>query len=461
MDLPARFLQHVRDRGLLPRRSRVVVACSGGADSVALAVLVAEHADELGRVGVVLAHLDHGLRHDSPADLRSVRAHAEALGVAFHGERREVGPGSPGRSPEEAARDVRYAFLVETARIHDAGHVVTAHHADDQAETVLQRVLRGTGPAGLAGIPQRRALAPGIELVRPLLPFRREELREFLREREIRWVEDPTNRDGNERARLRRLGIPALIESVGRDPVPLLARLAANVAESKGPLGEGVAGCFVTREADGLRLHAGFERLPRALQAGVLRVRLPHLRGGAALSRAELDRLLAGIAGSESNAVAGVALERRTRGWLLTPTRADGPDAPPPPHPIGVAAPGVTKLWDGFTIRVSIDDASNAPFLRRLATSDGSVEIVDAHRLIGALHARTRRDGDRVQPIGGTSAARLGHVLQRRGVPAPDRDRIPLICDAQGIVWAAGACMADRVRVQSGTRRIATLTLAS
>jgi tRNA(Ile)-lysidine synthase len=235
----ADFVGHVRREELLAPGDRVLVACSGGADSTALALLVARAARRLSLGAVTIAHLDHGLRRESRADARFVERLAERLALPVVSERHEV-KRRRGESPEAAARRVRYGFLESAARTTRANVIVTAHHMDDQAETVLLRVLRGTGPRGLAAIRASRPLRRGsrIRLVRPLLAFRRERLREWLERWRETWREDPTNVGGNARARLRRRAMPVLRECVGRDPVPLLARLAAHAAsrrESKRP----------------------------------------------------------------------------------------------------------------------------------------------------------------------------------------------------------------------------------
>lgn len=230
----ADFVGHVRREGLLAPGDRVLVACSGGADSTALTLLVARAARRLSLSAVTVAHLDHGLRKGSKADARFVERLAERLALPVVSERHEVSR-RRGESPEAAARRVRYGFLEQAARTTRSNVIVTAHHMDDQAETVLLRMLRGTGPRGLAAIRASRPLrrASRIRLVRPLLVFRRERLRDWLERWREKWREDPTNVSGNARARLRSRAIPVLRDCVGRDPVPLLARLAANAARRR------------------------------------------------------------------------------------------------------------------------------------------------------------------------------------------------------------------------------------
>lgn len=171
----------------------VVVAASGGADSTALADLLVAS----GGWTVVLWHLDHGLRADSPADALAVAALGRRLqvevvceGAAIAGLARQAGIGQ-----EEAGRHERYRRLDQVCRRLGAGAACTGHHRDDQAETVLMQILRGCGPEGPPGIPAERALPSGVRLLRPLLGCSRQELRDHCRARALPWRDDPSNAD--------------------------------------------------------------------------------------------------------------------------------------------------------------------------------------------------------------------------------------------------------------------------
>ncbi len=192
-------------------RVQVVVAVSGGADSVGLLRGLVSLA-ESDRSTLVVAHFDHRLRPDSEDDAafvgdlcRHERVRYE-LGVAS----RDLAAESAG-SIEEAARDARYEFLTGVARRAGARYIATAHTADDQAETILHRIVRGTGIRGLAGIPASRELVPGITLVRPLLEFRRAEIVEYLNELGQPFRSDATNLDERfTRNRIRNTLLPVL-----------------------------------------------------------------------------------------------------------------------------------------------------------------------------------------------------------------------------------------------------------
>jgi tRNA(Ile)-lysidine synthase len=171
-----------------------LVGVSGGADSVALLLGLVRLEPAAGR-RLVVAHADHGLRAESAADLAFVANLATDLGIRFVSRRLVVAGSGGGEGLEARARRLRYAFLAAAAHEIGARHVLVAHTADDQAETILHRILRGTGVAGLAGMRKSRHLADGVALVRPLLDVPREATRAFLVALGQDWREDASNAD--------------------------------------------------------------------------------------------------------------------------------------------------------------------------------------------------------------------------------------------------------------------------
>lgn len=355
VDLPAAFARHLRTSRLLGPEDRVVVACSGGADSVALLRLLAALRGTA-VADVAVAHLDHALRPDSADDAAFVARLAASLGLRSVVERRRVRP-RPRESPEEAARRIRYAFLADAARALGGTVVATAHHLDDQAETVLYRVLRGTGIDGLRGILPVADLA-GVRVVRPFLPFRRDALRRWLAGEGAGWREDPTNAAGNDRAVLRNEVLPLVRRLLRRDPAAPLARLA--------------------------ELAAAEPPLPRSPSP-----------------------------------------------------RPPAPEEPRAAHPLRVT-------WERRAADV-------ATFLERLRAAPGAVELLDAHRVSGRLRLRRSRPGDRFHALGLPKPQRLGHYLQRRGVPAAARAAVRVLCDDEGIVCVPGHGICARVALHDGS----------
>jgi tRNA(Ile)-lysidine synthase len=210
-----------------PSPARVVLAVSGGADSVAM--LRSWHAiRQGGEDRVVVASFDHGLRPESVADVEFAGQLAGRLGFGFvtGSPERAIEKGK-GYSIESAARRERYAFLNKVAVDHGASAVLTAHTADDQIETVLFRIVRGTGLAGLAGIPTRRRLAEGIDVVRPMLGIRRGEIEAYLGSIDQPFVDDSSNRSLSfARNRIRHVVLPLLRSEIHAGVDEALQRLA-------------------------------------------------------------------------------------------------------------------------------------------------------------------------------------------------------------------------------------------
>jgi tRNA(Ile)-lysidine synthase len=219
-----------------PAPADLVVAVSGGADSVALLRALAEIAP--GRL--VVAHLNHGLRGTASDEdeafvgrlVDGLRG-ATSLRLTVRLGRRDVAAAAAGDNLEAVARRVRYEWLAEVARAEGIGHVATGHTADDQAETVLFRLLRGTGLAGLAGIAHRRPLSPGVELLRPLLRVTRADVLAYLRAVGQDYREDASNADPRfTRNRIRQELLPLLAERYNPRVRDVLCRLAEQAAEA-------------------------------------------------------------------------------------------------------------------------------------------------------------------------------------------------------------------------------------
>lgn len=214
----------VRERGLLSPRDHVLVACSGGPDSTVLLHVLHRLRSELG-ITLCVASVDHGLRPESSSEVARVGAFASALGVPFYSARVELA--KEGASLQARARELRYGALQEVARARGVACIAVGHTQDDQAETVLARVLRGAGLRGLGGIEARRS--DGI--IRPLIDCRRADVRAYAVERELPFVDDPSNHQRTfERVRIRHEVLPAL---AAEDPrvVEHLCALSDEVTE--------------------------------------------------------------------------------------------------------------------------------------------------------------------------------------------------------------------------------------
>jgi tRNA(Ile)-lysidine synthase len=311
-----------------------LIGASGGVDSTVLVHGVHALAGEL-RIGLALGHVHHGLRGaEADADEAFVRSLGAALGAPVLVRRvaprslREGGPSRARPTLQEAARRLRYAALAEMAAATGAERIATAHTLDDQAETVLLRLLRGSGPAGLGGIPEH---SPDGRIVRPLLAVSRAEIERFARARGLLWREDASNRDlAYARARLRGDWLRGLGEAFNPQWLRAIGDLAeAQRRESEWiePLVTQEAEARLARDGEGWTLVCtGWDALPSALARRLARRVLHEAGAGRDVTRAHLERMLAllarGRTGAKLELPGGLVLERERGRVRLRPGRA-------------------------------------------------------------------------------------------------------------------------------------------
>ena len=380
---------------------RILVAVSGGVDSLALLLSAAEVA--AGRIGV--ASLDHGLRPESAEEVERVGQLAGSLGLPFHTASLGLAPG-PGA--EARAREARYAALERLARKHGYAAIATAHTADDQAETLLMRLARGSALRGAAGI-----RTDGPRLLRPLLTVRRVQTEARVAAAGLQPVRDPSNVDpGLFRTRIRHHVLPVLRQAAGPGVVERLARFARSAAEDEELLGT-LAGQALERVREGPGLDAvGVRALPWPLRSRALRAWLESQ--GHPVS----DRLLRAVDAAITRG-GRTGLPRRA----VLATEGAYVRVLPPPEP----APAAVELRPGAPV-------SFGAF--RVMLGEGPGVPVGAAAL--PLVVRGRRPGDRVgAPAGPTR--RVQDVLVDAGVPVEDRGGWPLVADAGGrVLWVVG-----------------------
>ena len=281
----ARVRQTIAAHRLLAPRSRVVIGVSGGADSVALLQVLAalQHDWDL---ALHIAHLDHGLRAESEHDAEFVRTLGTHRHIPTTIERREVSSicSREGWSLEDGARRIRYQFLLDVARRQSASAIALAHTADDQAETVLMRLLRGTGLMGLGAIPFKRPLEE-VWVVRPLLDVRREDVLAYLERERLTYREDATNADARfVRNRIRHQLLPLLERDYNPNIKGALTQLAEQSRSDYAYLQDAAQRQWKrlanTRQPFEVSLSvAAFLRQPKALQRQLVRQAIQRLRG--------------------------------------------------------------------------------------------------------------------------------------------------------------------------------------
>ncbi len=446
----------------------LVVAVSGGPDSTALLLALTELQSSLG-LRLHVAHLDHGLRTDSTDDASFVEDLARKMGHPCTVERADVAAYRRQHrlSPEAAAREVRYAFLARVACEAGADAVALAHTRDDQAETVLLHLVRGGGLAGLRGMSTRstyRGAGGPVTLVRPLLDVGREETEAFCRSRGVTPRQDPTNLLTTIPRNHLRLNVLPQLRQINPQVGAALARLARSAALDvdymEGQVDQ-IWGKAVRESDGGLLLDCGaLNAQHRAVVQHLLRRAYAGVRGSKAdleqVHVEEMARLLLGPAGRKTALPGGVTLEVGPRDAWLSAGRPYPCPLPPLEGEYVLPASGEETVggW-----RVSAWEETSPAVL------DGGPfnAYLDRDVLGGELALRTRRRGDRFQPLGVHRAAasrsreqtttKLQDFLVDQRVPRSWRDQVPLVVSPRGIAWVVGWRIAHWARVTPQTRR--------
>jgi tRNA(Ile)-lysidine synthase len=429
----------------------ILVAFSGGPDSTALLAGIAELAAPLG-VSIRAVHLDHGLDADSARRAELAEDCAGRLGVPLDRERRAVAAlRRRGESLEEAARRVRYDFLAEVAAARGARWVLTAHHRDDQAETLLLRLRQGSGLEGLAGIREERGA-----LLRPCLAMTRAELAADCARRGLEPSDDPTNRDlRGARAYVRHRLLPAL----GRRDPDIAARLA-RVARAAGRALPAIEGQLTQALAPRLSEDGAVvvERrrllaIPNALRSAALAclgrlVGLSH--SPSARSQAELWRQLE--RGKALGCDCGPGWRWRASGEAVALGRTAGAARP---FTYTFAVPGHCDIPE-IGRRLTVLAAPIQGWM--LAGDPRRAGLAAGLRPGDQVEVRNRRPGDRVQPLGAPGERKLKDVLMDRRIPRAERDRLPLLCIDGRVAWVPGVTVDERFRLPpAGTAWVARI----
>jgi tRNA(Ile)-lysidine synthase len=446
-DLLKHIERSIGDRKLIRPGQSVLVAVSGGLDSMVL-LRVLTKLGKTRRWKLTVAHFNHRLRgRSSDADERLVGAAAEKMGLPFISGGEEVKEFARGHgfSLEMAARKLRHEFLAKTAAKERIKTIALAHHADDQVELFFLRLLRGAGSEGLAGM-KWRSPSPadgGIELIRPMLDQTKSELRNYAAREKIIFREDATNaRLDIKRNRVRGELIPLLMKRYQ----PALKRVILREMEVLSAEAQ-VIDAMARRWLKGKRRR--FEELPVALQRHCLGLQLPE--AGVAVSFGLIEELRESancpIAVSE-----GMTIYRDEKGRIRArEVRVEGFDAKKEAKyelkgGAGEINFGETRVfWE-------IKRVANGTF--RAANKGANCEFFDAERVGGTVILRHWRAGDRFQPSGMAKPIKLQDLFTNQKVPRAERHRRTVACAADGVIfWVEGLRMAERFKLDRKTTR--------
>ncbi len=471
MNLVIRVRQFVRQHDLIRPDSRVIAAVSGGSDSVALAYLLRDldAAGDLRLVG--LAHFNHQLRPEADADEAFAAAVAVALDRPIAIDRGDVAARADleHRSLEDAARASRHEFFERARLAAGADLVAVGHTRDDQAETFLLRLVRGAGFRGLAGMHPRNG-----PIVRPLLACRRDELRGWLVERGLSFVEDASNQDVSiPRNRVRAELLPLIESRFNPAAVDVLAdeaELARDAADWMDAAAAEAAARVVRVADDGSEIDAlALAALPLGLRRLVLWRALSRVAGARPIAFGHVDAVLrlnpetgarVDLPGQRAERIADrIVLKGRPAGT----TGRWAPDEQPGANlfQYSLSIPGEVVLREaGCRVLAEARPGGRDSLPSGAIVGNGSVAMVRRDSLGAVLGVRNRRPGDRFRPIGLDGQKKLQDFFVDRKIARESRDLVPLVVDqADRIVWVAGYGIDEAFRVTDPAQEVLILEL--
>ena len=406
--------------GELPE-GRCLAGFSGGADSTAMMLMLAAARDD-GRIQPEAVHVNHGLRDaESDGDEEFCRRFCAKLRIPFHAEHAFL----DGKSDENACREARFRCFRKVMDSTGIRTLVLAHNRDDLAETFLMRLFRGAGMEGLACMSARDE-RDDCTIYRPMLRMGREEIREALSRDGIRWREDSLNESAAYlRNRIRSELIPT-INDLSRGATERIANAAEILAGENEAL-QGITNQFLAGYAEEGRIDTeALQRQPKALQSRILRAwwkqNAPELEEHTLNLRqtAELKALASSDRG-KVNLPGGLYAVKSWHGLYLT----GFPKETPEPVPFGPEE----IAFGGIRLRTGPTEGN---------PGDGITEQEVPAGFFRGCVIRTRREGDRIRPFGMKGSRKLQDYFTDRGVDEPLRDRVPLICRGQEVLFAAG-----------------------
>jgi tRNA(Ile)-lysidine synthase len=450
------------ERGLWAEGDRIVAAVSGGPDSMALLHMLSALSQE-GKISVIAAHVNHGFRVDESAhELEVVKAYAEKLGVPCETVTFDL-PSyivETRLNRQAAAREKRYAFLHEIAQRHGASRIALAHHADDQAETVLMRVIRGTGLTGLAGILSKRS-EKNVELIRPMLRMKKSDILRYCDEQHVPYCIDSSNKERYYFRNIIRLDIlpylsqynPQLSQSLQR-----LAEVAGAEDEWMEKQTEALFAQLVTLSPDECAVSSNdLYGLHVALQRRLIKLILSYLsKETEKISFEQIETMrLAAASGAPGtwrmDAGAGIRCVREydVMRWFQVPQHTLS-DTSGYLYEVGRDASSLKVERSGWTFQFFYKSAS-----QHCKPASRYEACFDASELTYPLVVRNRRPGDRIQVLGLNGSKKVQDMFVDEKISPSERELYPLLFDAAGrLLWIPGIRRSNHALTESHTKDV-------
>jgi tRNA(Ile)-lysidine synthase len=509
--LESKVIDFIQRYSLIPRKELVVVGVSGGADSACLLHVLAKWRKELG-IKLYIAHLNHQLRGaESEADAEYVSNLAGSLGIPITVDRQDVAAYRIERncSIEEAARELRYAFLARVAREVGAQRIAVGHTRDDQVETILMHILRGTGITGLCGLAPCSPMAydsqgtslraevlsvakgqrSNLLVIRPLLDITREETASYCQEHQLDPRIDSSNLSPSFFRNRLRLHLLPLLRQYNPSVDQALLRLADIAKEDNAFIEQQTSGVWdeVARQENNTVYldKKQITSLPLALQRQLLRVAVTKLAGDVRdieASHIEAARSLLNKPASKRISLPhglichggyNELVITRLPSVIASPHSVIASEArqsqlppcpfPPLPGEFPLKVPGQT-VFPGWKVIASIvrERVASPSSRGTLGTGERTypsnlVAHFDLHKTGTKLFVRQRQPGDRFQPLGMSMPKKLYEFMVDAKIPRSWRSRIPIVCSPQQIIWVIGWRIDDRVKTTKANKEILRL----
>ena len=461
----------VKANGLCKSADKILLAVSGGADSTALLyAMAALKAEGVLSAELVCAHINHQLRGDeAERDEDFVIAQGGKLNLPVTTKRVDVRSFACENklSIETAARKLRIDSLIDIAKANNCRVVVTAHQKNDNAETILHRLLRGTGFRGLGGIQALRVFDDDIEFVRPLLCVGRDEIVEYLKEQNLKWQTDRTNYDCTYRRNyIRHRLIPALQQDCSGCLVEELFELSQSAQRFYGLV------CSCAEKAWPMVAECGGDRLKLVLerflsQSQAVKVELVR-RSLAAIGSGERDltqghfEMVLGLAeqkkGNTRVELPGGFVVCYEYGKLIFFKTKELQPAVQVRDSVKVDVPGKTRFGDYF-IEATVLEAEARAFEKFKAQKSEFVEWFDLDKVKLPLVVRFRRTGDRFWPLGLAGEKKVGKFLTAVKIPRQVREKMLIVTDAEKIIWAWPIRISEKTKISAETLRVLQLRI--
>ncbi len=445
------FKTFMAQSGMTRGGQRILVAVSGGLDSMALMHLFSQWDAH----NIDVFHLNHGFRAEADDDQRLVEANAETWGLRMHAHTYDVTAHAKehGQSKQLAARNVRLKLMEQCAAEHGCRCIATAHHADDQAETIVMRILRGTGLSGLRGIAARSG-----RFIRPLLSVTKSDLAAYCEANQIPYRTDPSNHSSDYfRNRVRHQILPAMAAEV-----PDIGRRLT------------VLGSLAAADDDYLEEQARVERMRLTHCEGLSRNGLQELHP--AMQRRVLRQFLF-LAQGHTRRVTFEHIEalrsrlaKPGRFYVHIPSMIVCGGANTIQVQLAEQAAGECKQtrWRPIMFEppayltgpfgtITADHVRQSEMPRQPESSAEFVEYFDANAVIPPLQIRQRQSGDRMKVFGGMHK-KISRLFIEVKIPRHRRSHVPIVCDACGILWVPGVRRAETGRITSETEEIIRLS---